>query len=154
MHHLARQVEVVEALLALDGLHREASGIPGGVRLGPALELLRRDLSSRAHLVCGRVDGARTVVPPLSAAPAALAAVLPAAVSVLPAVLLLLSVATAVVLLLLALLLLLRLLAVPALLLLSVPAALSAAAALPAAALSFAVPAVALAVGPVLPGLL
>ena len=119
VHHLGRKVEIVETLLALDGLDGEARGIPFRVGFLARLQLLGGNLAARTHLVCGGVHGSGTATPAI-AATRGLATVAPLLLAVLLLALLLALLLTLLRLLLLAVLLPLLLAAV--LLLLAVAA--------------------------------
>ena len=67
VHHLGRKVEIVETLLALDGLDGEARGIPLRVGFLARLQLLGGNLAARTHLVRGGVDGCGTATPAIAA---------------------------------------------------------------------------------------
>ena len=67
VHHLGRKVEIVETLLALDGLDGETRGIPLRVGFLARLQLLCGNLSARTHLVRGGVHGCRTATPAIAA---------------------------------------------------------------------------------------
>ena len=68
VHHLGRKVEIVETLLALDGLDGEARGIPLRVGLLTRLQLLGGNLAARTHLVRGGVHGSGTATPAIATA--------------------------------------------------------------------------------------
>ena len=91
MHHLGRKVEIVETLLALDGLDGETRGIPLRVGFLARLQLLCGNLAARTHLVRGGVDGCGTATPAASAALTAIPAGRPLAALLLAALLRLLA---------------------------------------------------------------
>ena len=119
VHHLGRKVEVVEALLALDGLDLEGIERPRRMRGLARGKLLGRNLAARTHLVRRSVDmhgtAASAVAPALAATvvpalPAGLLALLLAFLLLRGALLLLLLAALGLLALLLAFLLLAALL--------------------------------------------